>query len=90
MPGRYGNRYQYYATGMPGWMRGAYGNPYYGGPPGYPGDPYGNAPYPGRPPEMDLRDELRMLEEDERALGDDLERIRGRIREIKEEIEKRK
>jgi hypothetical protein len=31
-----------------------------------------------------------MLEEDERALGDDLERIRGRIREIKEEIERRR
>ncbi|VUT26185.1 MAG: hypothetical protein MOIL_01429 [Candidatus Methanolliviera sp. GoM_oil] len=46
--------------------------------------------YPERPPEMDSRDELRMLEEDERALGDDLERIRGRIREIKEEIERRR
>ncbi|VUT24727.1 MAG: hypothetical protein MOIL_00650 [Candidatus Methanolliviera sp. GoM_oil] len=87
MPGRYGNRYQYYATGMPGWMRGAYGNAPYGGPSGY---PYGNAPYPERPQEMDLRDELRLLEEDERALGDDLKGIRERIKGIKEEIERRR
>jgi len=66
-----GWRNQYYATGMPGWQRAAYGYPAYG----YPA--YGGAyPYP---PEPTAEEEKDMLKGEAEALKQELEDIQNRI-----------
>ncbi len=72
MPGWGGRgwRWQYWATGLPGWMRWGYGYP-----PAYP-------PYPSFRPE----DELEMLEAMKEDLEAELEDIKKRIEELKREL----
>ena len=62
-----GWRNWYYATGMPGWQRAAYGYPAYGG-----------GPYP-YVPEPTAEDEQQMLKEEAEALKQELESIQDRI-----------
>ena len=61
-----GWRNWYYATGMPGWQRTAYGYPAYG------------EPYPS-PPEATAEEEKDMLKGEAEALKQELEDIQSRI-----------
>ena len=62
-----GWRNQYYATGMPGWQRAAYGYPAFGG---------GAYPYPPEPTAEEERD---MLKEEAEMLKQQLDDIQNRI-----------
>ena len=71
-PGRGGGRgwrNRYYATGMPGWQRAAYGYPVYGA-----------GPYPYSEPTTG--EEKEMLKEEAEALKRELESIQNRIQEL--------
>ncbi len=83
-----GRRNWFYATGMPGWQRAAYGYPAYGGaaPYGYPASggaaPYG-APYAAPfAPAMTQEQELDSLKGQAEYLEDALDGIRKRIEEL--------
>jgi hypothetical protein len=75
-----GWRHWYYATGLPGWVRGSYGWPAQiapGGP-----QPYG-MPYPG----PDKEQELQMLKDQADFFTESLENIRKRIEELESKSE---
>ncbi|MBW2595313.1 MAG: DUF5320 domain-containing protein [Deltaproteobacteria bacterium] len=80
-----GRRNWFYATGLPGWQRGAYGYPAYGG-----GMPY-NMPYsaaPNMPPYtagFSKEDELNALKGQVEYFEDALEGVKNRMAELEEE-----
>ena len=77
-----GRRNWYYATGMPGWQRAAYGYPAYGY--GAYGQPYPYAPEPSAAEEAD------MLKQEAEALKNELQDIQERISALeKEQAEKK-
>jgi hypothetical protein len=73
-----GWRRWYRATGMPGWMRASYGLPAWGM--GF------VPPYAGyAPPSMTAEQELEMLNQQAKALSEQLEEIKQRIGELSKE-----
>ncbi|MCD6153485.1 hypothetical protein DRQ29_02850 [bacterium] len=74
--GGWGYRNQFYATGLTGWQRGAYGYPYYGRVTPY-GTPYG--------PAATKQQELDALKGQAEYLEDSLEGINKRIAELEKE-----
>jgi len=81
--GGWGRRNWFYATGLTGWQRGAYGYPTYGG-----GMPYAPASYPyATSPSKE--DELNALKGQAEYLEDSLEGIKKRMGELEEEIKEK-
>jgi hypothetical protein len=66
----------FYATGLTGWQRAAYGYPAFGGVP--PAGPYG-APYP---PTMTREQEIETLKGQAEYLEDALDGVKKRIEEL--------
>ena len=71
-----GRRNQYYATGMPGWQRAAYGYPAYGG----------QYPYSS---DFTAREEKEALRSEEEMLKQELSDIQGRIGALEKEEKKK-
>ena len=63
-----GWRHWYWATGLPGWMRGYYGYPAYG--------PWG---YPYNTEDLSPKDEMQMLKDQAESLKQELGEIQNRI-----------
>lgn len=82
--GGWGRRNWFYATGLPGWQRAAYGYPAYGAGMPYtmPYSPAPNAPYAAG---FSEEDELNALKGQAEYLEDSLEGIKRRITELEEE-----
>lgn len=76
-----GWRYWYYATGLPGWYRAVYGIPAYG---------WRLYPYPPVPPEWGItpEEELKILQEEQDFLKNQLEEIQKRIETLMKDKEK--
>ncbi len=82
--GGWGRRNWFYATGMPGWQRAAYGYPAYGAGMPYT-TPYFPAPYAPYAEGFSKEDELNALKGQAEYLEDSLEGIKRRIMELEEE-----
>jgi len=79
-----GRRNWFYATGLPGWQRAAYGYPIYGGgmPYDMPNTPAPNTPYTAG---FSKEDELNALKGQAEYFEDALEGIKKRMTELEEE-----
>lgn len=75
-----GRRNWYYATGLPGWQRAAYGYPAWGEPAGYPQAPFEPAP----------EQELAAMKQQAENMQNALEDINERIKELETEKPKEK
>ena len=75
--GGWGRRNWFSASGLPGWQRAGYGQPFYGG-----GAPYSPAPYPSPSRE----DELNALKGQAEYLEDSLEGIKRRMEALEAEV----
>ncbi len=67
-----GWRHWYWATGMPGWARAAYGLP-----------AFGVGPYAAYPPEVTPKEEMEMLQSQAEFLKQQLEDIQNQINTLK-------
>ena len=78
-----GHRNWYYATGLPGWSRYNMGLPAWGGQVGYPtyGSPY--------IPDVDPKEEVKMLKDQAGMLKRQLDDIQGRMDELKKGPDKK-
>ena len=76
-----GRRNRFYATGLPGWQRAAYGYPAYGGDMPY-NMPYSPAPYTAR---VSKEDELNALKGQAEYFEDSLQGIKKRMAELEKE-----
>lgn len=82
--GGWGRRNWFYATGLTGWQRGAYGYAPYGAGPQF-GMPYPHASYPPYAAGFSKEDELNALKCQAEYLEDALEGIKKRMTELEEE-----
>jgi len=78
-----GRRNWFYATGLPGWQRAAYGYPAYGG-----DIPYSPAPYTPYAAGFSKENELNALKGQAEYLEDSLEGIKKRMKELEKETKK--
>lgn len=78
-----GYRNQYYASGLPGWSRFNMGLPAWGGQLGYP--TYGSQYIP----DVDPKDEVKMLKDQAGMLEKQLDDIQGRMDELKKGPDKK-
>ena len=81
--GGWGRRNWFYATGLTGWQRGAYGYPPYGG-----GMPYAPAFYPSGSG-LSREDEFNALKGQAEYLEESLEGIKKRMGELEEKIKEK-
>ena len=79
-----GYRNQFYATGLPGWMRSGYPADY-GGVPPYPADYRGAPPYTGVAPQVSKEDEIGFLREQADYFQNTLNDITKRLDELQGE-----
>jgi hypothetical protein len=82
--GGWGRRNWFYATGLTGWQRAAYGYPPYGGVPPY-ATPYAAQYYPPYQQGLSKEDELNELKYEAEYLEDALEGVKKRLAELEGE-----
>jgi len=85
--GGWGRRNWFYATGLTGWQRAAYGYPAYGGT-APSGMPYSSPSYPPYTPGLTKENEINELKSQAEYLEDVLEGVKKRMAELEEEAKK--